>query len=66
MSLEFDAVCDGDVLKPKTPLDLPNGTKLLITKIVDQGEGKPMLLIGHIERPAAGAQDDKPSTTDAE
>lgn len=66
MSLEFDAVWDGDVLKPKTPLDLPNGTKLLITKIVDQGEGKPMLLIGHIEGPAEGAKDDKPSTTDAE
>ena len=48
MNIEFDAIYDGKVFKPTTPIDLPEGTKILITEIIDEGNGKPVLLKGHI------------------
>lgn len=51
--LEIETFLEDGVFKPKTPVDLPNGTRILITQIVDQGEGKPTLLIGHIVRDQA-------------
>lgn len=50
MTLEFDAIYKDGAFKPTTPVDLPTGTKILITQVVDEGNGKPIRLIGHIER----------------
>ena len=67
MTLEFEAIYDGEVFKPKTPIDLPEGTKILITEIIRE-EGKPVKLIGHVqhEPPQDGARGDQPDAADKE
>ena len=63
MTLEFEAIYDGEVFKPKTPIDLPEGTKILITEIIRE-EGKPVKLIGHVQHePAAGGRQGPTSST---
>lgn len=48
MTIEFDAIYEDGVIKPETPLDLPEGTRILFTEMIDEGGGKPIRLIGHV------------------
>ena len=67
MTLDFEAIYDGEVLKPKTPIALPEGTKILIAETIRE-EGKPVKLIGHVrhEPPQDGARGDQPDAVDKE
>jgi len=63
MTIEFDAIYDGEVLRSKTPINLPKGTRILITEIIDEGHGRPKRLIGHIDhRPQNDGGDEAGAT----